>query len=330
MRALVTGSTGCLGRNLVERLVADGHEVVATGRNLVVGERLRVLGARFVAADISDAGTLTHAAKGCDAIFHCAALASPWGKYEDFYQANVTGTKSAITAALKAKAILVHVSTPSIYFNFRDRFEIDEYDRLPEKQVNDYATTKLEAERHIDEAVGKHGLCAVTLRPRAIFGPYDTALFPRVLAACRNGRVPLVGNGHTVIDVSCVSNVVDAMLLAVERAETVCGKKYNITNGTPVLLRDLISMVFEEIGLEFRPRSIPYSLAYGASCIMEGWAASRFGKGEPKLTRYSAGILKFHQTLSIKRAREELGYAPRKPTDMGVVEYAKWRRSGEA
>lgn len=330
MRAFVTGSTGCLGRNLVERLVADGHEVAATGRNVAVGEKLSALGVRFVAADIADHDTLADAARGCDTVFHCAALASPWGKYEDFYLANVMGTNAAIIAALKAKATLVHVSTPSIYFDFRNRLQIDEYDPLPEKQVNDYAATKLEAERYVDNAVAKHGLRAVTLRPRAIFGPYDTALFPRVLAACRNGRVPLVGKGHTIIDVSCVSNVVDAMLLAAERAEKVCGRKYNITNGTPVLLHDLISLAFEKIGLEFKPRSIPYPLAYGAARIMECVAASRFGKGEPKLTRYSAGVLKYHQTLSIKRAREELGYVPRKSTVAGVAEYAEWRRSGEA
>lgn len=330
MKALVTGATGCLGRNLVERLAADGHEIVATGRNVAAGEKLRALGAEFVAADIADHTALAEAARGCGTVFHCAALASPWGDYQQFYNANVLGTDAAVRAALMAKATLVHVSTPSIYFDFTDRFDIDEYDPLPANQVNAYAMTKLEAETYVDDAVARHGLRAVTLRPRAIFGPYDTALFPRVLAASRNGRVPLVGKGETVIDVSCVSNVVDAMLLASDRAEALSGNKYNITNGSPVLLRDLIALAFENLGMDFRPRSIPYPVAYGAARIMEAVASSRFGKGEPKLTRYSAGVLRYHQTLSIKRAREELGYTPRMSTVAGVARYAEWRRSGEA
>lgn len=327
MKALVTGSTGCLGRNLVERLISDGHEVVATGRNLAIGEKLRELGAEFRACDIADGVSLIDAADGCNTVFHCAAMASPWGRSEDFHSTNIMGTNAAIVAALLADANLVHVSTPSIYFDFRDRFDIDEYDPLPSRQVNHYSATKLAAELLVDDAVARLGLRAVTLRPRAIFGPYDNVLFPRVLAASKNGKVPLVGKGHTVIDVSCVSNVVDALLLAAEKAQELSGRKYNITNGSPVLVHDLIALAFAKLGMDFKPRYIPYSVAYGAASIMEAWADSRFGNGEPKLTRYSAGVLKYHQTLSIARAEKELGYRPAKSTVQGVTEYAEWRRS---
>lgn len=331
MRALVTGSTGCLGRNLVERLVAAGHHVVATGRNNAVGEKLRALGVDFRAADIADVTSLMEAAKGCETVFHCAALASPWGAYEEFHHANVRGTSAVIAATLSNHASLVHVSTPSVYYDFRDRFEIDEHDPLPLRQANHYASTKLEAEMLVDKAVGSVGLRAVTLRPRAIFGPYDTALFPRVLAASANGRVPLVGGGRNLVDVSCVSNVVDAMLLAAEKATELSGRKYNITNGEPVMLRHLLAFAFERLGIPFRPRAVPYPAARLAASAMELWASSRFGDGqEPRLTRYTAGVLKHHQTLSIRRSVKELGYRPRKSTYEGVVEYAAWRRSGEA
>ena len=325
MKAFVTGATGCLGRNLVERLVSDGHEVMATGRNQAIGKRLRDVGAEFVRADIADANTLASAAGGCDTVFHCAALASPWGRYEDFYSANVMGTSAAVHVALRSHARLVHVSTPSIYFDFTDRLDIDEADPLPRRMVNHYAATKLEAEEVVDTAVSKHGLSAVTLRPRAIFGPYDTALFPRVLAAANGGRVPLIGRGHAVVDVTCVSNVVDAMLLAAEKAEALSGRKYNITNGSAILVRDLLAMAFGELGMDFVPRTIPYPLAWAAAATMEALASTPFGNGEPRLTRYSAGVMRFNQTLSIARARAELGYEPRKSTEEGVAEYARWR-----
>ncbi|MDW9478612.1 NAD-dependent epimerase/dehydratase family protein [Sinorhizobium meliloti] len=327
MKALVTGSTGCLGRNVVERLITDGHDVVATGRNSAVGKKLRALGADFRAADIADVTSLMEAAKGCDTVFHCAALASPWGRYEDFHHANVRGTSAVISAVLRNNAALVHVSTPSIYFDFRDRFDIDEYDPLPTRQANHYAATKLEAETLVDAAVERHGIAAITLRPRAIFGPYDTALFPRVLAASANGRVPLVGFGNTLVDVSCVSNVVDAMLLAGRNAAEFPGRKYNITNGEPVHLRHLLALAFERLGIPFRPRAIPYPAARFAAVAMEMWASSRFGGKEPRLTPYTAGVLKHHQTLSIRRAVNELGYRPRKSTFEGVIEYANWRLS---
>lgn len=330
MKALVTGATGCLGRNLTDRLVKRGVAVVATGRNQSAGAELKSLGAAFIESDIADADRMISAAKGCDVVFHCAALASPWGKFEDFRKANVIGTKTAIQAALSAGAKMVHVSTPSIYFDFRNRLDIDEYDPLPVHQVNHYSATKLEAETLVDKAVAQDGLVAVTLRPRAIFGPHDTALFPRVLAASRNGRVPLVGRGETLIDVSCVSNVVDAMELAAERAETVSGRKYNITNGKPVLLCDLIALAFSALDMPFTPRRIPYPAAAALATAMEAWAAGPFGGAEPKLTRYSVGVLKYHQTLSIRRAEADLGYVPRQSTLAGVAEYATWRTANEA
>nr|WP_250808184.1 SDR family NAD(P)-dependent oxidoreductase [Neorhizobium tomejilense] len=329
MKAFVTGATGGLGRNLVERLLSRGDEVVATGRNRIAGKALSDLGARFVAADICDVDTVSRAAEGCDTVFHCAALASPWGDYRDFVQANVSGTASVIRAALATRASLVHVSTPSIYFDFTDRLNIDEYDPLPRKFVNHYASTKYDAERLVDQAVDRHGLAAVTLRPRAIFGPHDTALFPRVIAACRNGRLPLAGRGLTLIDVTCVSNLVDAMLLAARKTESLSGRKYNITNGIPILLRDLIEFAFSEMGIPFEPRFIPYPVVATAALAMELWAKIPLAGGEPRLTSYSAGVLKYHQTLSIERARTELGYSPAKGTLAGVSEYARWRRDNE-
>lgn len=329
VKVLVTGATGCLGRNLVERLISDGIDVVATGRNAEVGNRIAAMGASFVKADITDTARIIEAARGCDTIYHCAAMAAPWGKLDDFYSANVIGTDTVIRAALKHHARLVHVSTPSVYFDFRDRLDIAEHEPLPHTMVNDYASTKLEAEGRVAMAVDRHGLKAVMLRPRAIFGPWDTALFPRLMAACRNGRVPMVNHGRTLMDVSCVANVIDAMLLASERAGSLSGRIYNISNGVPILFGDLVRCAFKEIGIPFRPLNIPYPMIAAAAWIMEAHAGSAFGKGEPRLTAYSAGVLRYHQTLDISRAREELGYVPRKSTMAGIREYAIWRAEHE-
>jgi nucleoside-diphosphate-sugar epimerase len=327
MKVLVTGATGGLGRNLVERLVREGKSVVATGRNPEFGKALRNVGADFVPADICDVASVARLAKDCETVYHCAALASPWGDYHDFFDANVVGTESAISAALRAKAKLVHVSTPSIYFDYRSRLDIREEDPLPRRFVNAYAATKYEAERRVGKAVIEAGLVAVILRPRAIFGPHDSALFPRVLAALRNGRLPVAGRGHTLIDVTCVSNLVDAMLLSSDRAEELTGRTYNITNGKPILLRDLLEIAFNAMDIQASFKPIPYPVLATAATLMEAWAKTPFAAREPVLTRYSAGVLRYHQTLNIDRARAELGYTPRITTVRGVNEYAEWRRN---
>jgi nucleoside-diphosphate-sugar epimerase len=326
MRALVTGATGGLGRNLIERLHRDGHDVVATGRNQAVGHAIASQGIRFEAVDLSEAQRLKHLAEGCDVIFHCAALASPWGRRSDFETVNVDGTINVRDAAVSTGARLVHVSTPSIYANFSDQLNISEFSRLPKKMVNHYALTKLHAEANIEFSVREEGLEAIIIRPRGIFGPYDTTLMPRLIAAAERGPVPLINGGNAVVDVTYVDNVVDALILAAEAKHIKHAEAFNITNGEAVIISDLIRQALTAVGVPHTTRNVPYWLADLVARGMELSARLRVTKGEPALTRYTAGLFAFDQTLDITRARTNLGYNPRISVMEGIAHYAVWYR----
>lgn len=328
MKALVTGATGGLGRNLVERLHRDGHDVVATGRNTEIGKVLTRQGIRFEPADLSDRNRLMALGNGREVIFHCAALSSPWGRRKDFHEANVRGTLHVAQSANANEARLVHVSTPSIYFEYFDKLNISEFDPLPAKMVNRYAATKYEAEEVIKALVHIHGLKAVMLRPRGIFGPYDSVLMPRLIAAAKAGRVPLINGGKAVIDVTYVENVVDAMLLAAKEDHPGWnGQAYNISNGRAIVLKDLIAKAFGALDIPYKTRNVPYWLAKPAAFLMEeaAWLSSK-GR-EPKFTRYTVGVFSFDHTLNITRARNDLGYEPRVGIEEGIARYADWYRS---
>jgi nucleoside-diphosphate-sugar epimerase len=180
MLSIVTGATGCLGLNLTKRLVADGHEVIALGRNEQLGKVINNIGAQFIAIDLQNKEKLKQIAQDSQVIFHCAALSSPWGRYNDFFEANVLGTQHVIDATPE-HARLVHVSSPSIYFNFTEQYNIKEDAVLPKKPANYYVKTKLLAESLVDKAFQEKNLDVITLRPRAIFGAYDRAILPRLL-----------------------------------------------------------------------------------------------------------------------------------------------------
>ncbi len=128
MKLLVTGGTGFLGRHLVWRAAAEGAEVVFTGRDAeAAGEVIRHAPAPVRWQPLEhgrDAAgrLLAEAARDADALVHCAALSSPWGRLADFQRANVASTAEVI-AACKANGVrrLAHISTPSMYFGFKDR-----------------------------------------------------------------------------------------------------------------------------------------------------------------------------------------------------------------
>lgn len=325
MKALVTGATGCLGRNLVMRLLHDGWEIHATGRNNAIGNLLKKEGAVFHSANLEDLETISELCKDKDIIFHCGALSSPWGKYQDFYNANVLGTKNIVEGCFKhGVKRLVHVSTPSIYFDFTEKHQIKEADALPVKPVNHYAATKLEAERIIDNAFKKNNLPVVTIRPRAIFGPYDTAIMPRIIRAAKNGKAPLINGGEVLIDATYVDNVVESLILAASSSQNTLGKKYNITNGEPILLKELLQRSFSALGLPFNPKVIPYNIAYSTAAIMEAFASMPFITNEPVLTKYGVGVFSIGQTLDISAAKKDLGYQPAISMEQGINKFAKW------
>ncbi len=326
MKALITGATGGLGRNLIERLHRDGHTIIATGRNIAIGKAIAAQGVRFEAVDLSESYRLKRLAEGCDVVFHCAALSSPWGRREDFEAMNVQGTINVSDAALLAGARLVHVSTPSVYANYTDQFEINEFSALPKRMINDYARTKLAAEVAIRSAAHDDGLEAIILRPRGIFGPHDTTLMPRLIAAAERGPIPLINGGHAVVDVTYVENVVDALLLAAEARHIKNGEAFNITNGQGILIGDLIKIALSAVGVPYKTKNIPYWLADLAARGMEFSARIGMTKGEPSLTRYTASLFAFHQTLDITRARTNLGYNPKISIMSGINRYADWYR----
>lgn len=328
MKFLVTGATSGLGRNATEWLLESGYQVCATGRNLQAGEELSKLGAQFTALDLVTASDEAYQQlmSDCDVIWHCAALSSPWGKYQDFYQANVVVTQRLAQFAGKLGIKrFVHVSTPSLYFDFHSHLNIPEQ-QLAEQFANNYAKTKFLAEEFISQSISLYPQTIyIMLRPRGIFGPHDRVLITRVLdlIAKTKGVLPLPGGGKAFIDLTFVLNVVHAMFLASTGQQLNSGEVFNITNQEPKSLHEMLTMLIKEkLQIEFSVRALPYSFLYGLACINE-WLA-KITQKEPALTRYSVGTLYFDMTLNPDLAIKRLGYKPIYSLEEGIDITAEW------
>lgn len=324
-KVLITGGTGFLGKALALRLLAEGWEVTVLGRNESVGQDLQGKGIRFVKGDLENKDTVELACRGNDAVVHCGALSSPWGSPTAFYQTNVAGTQHVIDGCLRSDVSrLVHVSTPSIYFDFTDRYLVKESDPLPHTFANQYAHTKYQAELVVDAAVETKGLNAITIRPRGLFGVEDTSILPRLIRANEKGKIPLVNEGKNIIDVTYVENVVDALLLAMAAPASLAGRKYNITNGEPLPMKELLEKVFEKMGMNMNVIHIPYWLLNKLAHGMEWFAHTFQGDKEPLFTCYTVGVLSKSQTLDISAARQDLGYHPRISIENGLDIFVEW------
>ena len=318
---LVTGATGFLGRHLVRRLIELGQPVRATGRNLTLGLQLQAEGADFRPVDLRDLPGLMTAMEGVKAVVHGGALSSVWGRKRDFHAINVGGTENVIAACL-AHGVkrLVYISSPSVMTRSVAQWNLTETEPLPDKHVSVYSETKRLGEDRVRQvAEGTPGLETVILRPKAIYGPGDTTIFPRLIKSAEKGRLPIIGDGNTVTNLTHVRDVVAAILLAL-KSEKAVGNVYVVTGGKDLRIWDAITEVVTRFGFQAPSRKIPIGRAMRAAKALEWLWRTLHLPGEPPLTTYSAGILGLSQTYDITAARRDLGYEPSVSIEQGLDE----------
>lgn len=333
MKIVVTGAASGLGRNATEWLLAKGHQVIATGRDLHQGKALTQLGAefRFIDLDVATQADCLSLVKGADAVWHCAAKSSPWGSESAFMLTNADVTDRLAAAAGQAGVPrFVHISTPAIYFDFTHRADIDETFRA-RRFANYYAKSKFLAEGHIQQRQRQFPQTRFTiLRPRGLFGPHDRVILPRVLQQIhqQKGLLRLPRGGEALLDLTFTLNVVEAMWLATVQEALPAGAAYNITNHQPQPLKVMLNQLLgDQLGINFTIKPVAYPVLYSLAAGMEMLA--RLTGKEPMLTRYSVGAVNFDMTLSQTRASAELKYQPVYSLEDGIALTAKAMRKNK-
>lgn len=326
---VITGASGFLGGVAATEYSKDpGFKVTATSRR--ASDNFNDTAADYLRGDLCDNHFCDSLTRGKEYVVHCAALSSPWGRYLDFELANIVATRNLLDASVRNKVKrFVFISTPSIYFNFTDRYNIRETDPLPTRMVNWYAQTKLAAEGDVLARNGI-GIETIALRPRAIIGAGDTTIFPRLLTAYSTGKLKVIGDGNVKCDLTCVKNVVHAIRMALCAPATSLGLAYNISDGDPAVLWDMINYTLAQLGHEPVKRKVPYALADGFAGLME-WNYRMFRNNqEPPLTRFGIGVLAKSLTMDISRAKDLLDYHPVQTTLQGVNEFIDWYKNQKA
>ena len=216
MKLFVTGGGGFLGLAIVRQLCAQGHEVVTFSRgNYPALEQLAV---KHFRGDLSEYALLKQAMMGCEAVFHVAAKTGIWGKYEDFYKANVIGTENVLRACRELGIRnLIFTSSPSVVYDGKDSEGQNESLPYPKKYDAYYPQTKAIAERLV-MAANNASLKTVSLRPHLIWGPEDPHFLPRLFEKARAGKLRIIGTAPNLVDCIYVDNAAKAHLQAFDQA----------------------------------------------------------------------------------------------------------------
>ncbi len=327
MKILVTGGSGFLGGAICRQLLARGDEVTAFQRSNDAG--LEKLGATIVQGNITDLEVLGKAADGVDAVIHTAAKAGVWGPYDDFYQANVSGTKNVISVCHRSSVDkLVFTSSPSVSHADGDVEGGDESLPYPDHYNSPYPATKALAEQAVMSANCPQ-LHTVSLRPHLIWGPGDNHLLPHLLERAKGGKLKLPGPDK-LIDTVYIDNAASAHLLALDRLQSdpdiIGGKTYFISNDEPLSQRRIIQGLLSAAGVDVEIQAISPRIAIIAGTLLETFWKIFSLKSEPPLTRWSAEQLSTAHWYNISAAKRDLGYTAKVSTADGLEILADWHR----
>lgn len=326
VRILITGASGFIGGRILERLSSDEHRLVCTGRSRP--PKGMPPSVEFHVGDLADPSFTDRAAVGVDLIIHCAGKAGPWGPLAEYRLANVVATRNLLESA-RSNGVkrFINLSSPSIYFEFRNQLGLKE-GYLPKRFSNAYARTKYEAERLVSQAHCA-SLETISLRPRLVIGAGDTNILPRLIAFQESGALRQVGDGKNEVSVTSVTNLVDAIVLCMNAPSAAMGDVYNLSNGESIRFWELVNEVLEKLGIPTDRKKVPYRLAVSLARINEIWARLRRVRQEPTFLPVPVAILGQSMTLNIDKARQRLGYQPRQTTSEAVNEFVSWWKQKE-
>jgi nucleoside-diphosphate-sugar epimerase len=309
MKILVTGASGFIGGRFARFALEQGLNVRISARRAEAVAGLVARGAEFIQGDLADPALVQRLCQGVDAVVHCAGAVGVWGSYQSFYQANVTVTENIVEACLQQRVRrLLHLSSPSIYFDGRAHVGITE-EQLPKRFSDHYGATKYLAEQKVFAAT-EFGLQVLAFRPRFVTGAGDTSIFPRLINLQGKGRLSIIGDGLNKVDFTRMQNLNDALFSGLLAGESALGKVYNISNGAPVPLWDVVNYVLRQLDLPPVTRHLPYAVAYAAATLNETVCKLLPGRPEPSLFRLGVAVMAKDFSLDINRARQYLDYDP--------------------
>lgn len=325
MKALVTGATGFIGSHLVEMLGDRGWQVRALVRTTSDTVRLERLGAELARGDVRDRDSIAAALKGCDVVFHSAALVGEWGAPRDFFDINVTGMKNLIEAADETGVRrIIDVSTTDVH-GFED-FKRDSEELPFRKSGTLYSDSKLEAEQLVWEAHVQKRISATTIRPAMVWGTRDPAFFTKIIDLLKRRRFIYIDGGRHIAGLTHVRNVCDAIIRAAETEDAV-GKAFIITDGCETTHREIIEKLCDELGLK-RPRfSISYSTAKALAAASESFFRRIGAKSTPMITKMGVACVGNDLSFDVSRAKKILGYAPKYKFPQSLPEFIEWYKS---
>ena len=240
--ALVTGANGFIGSHLTELLLSEGYRVRALNQYNSFNdwgwlEGIRHQNLEVVSGDVRDPAFCREITRGCDTVFHLAALIAIPYSYsapDSYVDTNVKGTLNMCQAAKDCGVRRIIVTSTSEVYGTALSVPIAE--SHPKQPQSPYSATKIGADAIALSFYNAFALPVTVARPFNTYGPRQSAraIIPTIISQIASGmREIKVGDLSPTRDFNFVHDTCRGFL-ALARAENVDGREINIATGTEV------------------------------------------------------------------------------------------------
>jgi dihydroflavonol-4-reductase len=320
MRALVTGSAGFIGSNVVRTLVEDGHDVRALHLPNEDLRNLRGLDVERIAGDVTDRDDMRRAVNGCEVVFHLAAVYALWTKDAGLMQrVNVEGTRNVLDAA-RAEGVrrVVHTSSIARFGGQGPARRATEESAFALGATGD-AYSRSKADAHEVAVRASREQDVVIVAPCGPIGPGDAGPTPTGRLLLSAVKMPVVVVADTTTNFADVRDMARAHVLAAERGKR--GETY-LLGCRDVSLAEIAQMALDALGVRKRIVVAPF---VAASVVARGlrFVADRITRRPPLFTPQAVKIARLGLRADCTKAVRELGM-PQSPVERAVADAMAW------
>jgi farnesol dehydrogenase len=304
---LVTGSTGFIGQELVNKLAKDGNIVHALCRSEQKAKFFNNPNIKICLGDIENTSSLDSALENCTEIYHLAAFARVWHKDPDYYyKVNVDGTETLIKAAIKAGVKrMVFTSTAGVLGASGEGY-IDENSPKKDNYTTYYEDSKYKAEQLVKSWSGDK-IEIVIVNPSRLFGPgllNESNSVSKLMTDYSKGKWHFMpGDGNSVGNYAFIDDVVNGHILAMQKGKP--GERY-IMGGENLSFKELFQRTGDVHGKQYWLSPFPLGIMLVSSKLME-LGGNLFGI-TPKITPPWIRKYSYNYRLSMDKSVNELGY----------------------
>jgi nucleoside-diphosphate-sugar epimerase len=313
----ITGGSGFIGRNLIEKLLSDENQIYALTRSQreFFDERVKV-----VQGDIQEPESFVSIIKECDVVFHCAAYISFQKKdFQKAYQVNVEGTRNILESAYQGGVKkVIHLSTCAVlgFSHTKDRI-ISETANPEIDKTNIYAYTKKLAEEEVKKYV-KKGLNVSIANIVTVYGQGDRNLNSgTIIKSVYEGKMRIVPPGGTSF--VSINDLIDGLMLLVQKGKP--GERYIFCTEN-MEYKELVQRIAKVLKVQSPRYVLPNFTYYPALCAIKGIEFFSWFKNR-KINLLTPTILKQtygYKYFSSNKAKKILGWRPSQSLEEAVIE----------